>query len=152
MNKIIVSSIIFILSTIVSFAQNSQNFDWLIGNWRVERPKETNLEVWEKKSNNHYTAKSFSIKNKDTSLFETIELIKSNEVWSYIVTTNNQNDNKPVSFELVFIGNKEFICLNLHHDFPTRIAYRLVDKTLFASIEGNINNKLRKVNFDYTGY
>ena len=152
MNKIIVSSIIFILSTIVSFAQNSQNFDWLIGNWRVERPKETNLEVWEKKSNNRYTAKSFSIKNKDTSLFETIELIKSNEVWSYIVTTNNQNDNKPVSFELVFIGNKEFICLNLHHDFPKRIAYRLVDKTLFASIEGNINNKLRKVNFDYTGY
>ena len=152
MNKIIVSSIIFILSTIVSFAQNSQNFDWLIGNWRVERPKETNLEVWEKKSNNRYTAKSFSIKNKDTSLFETIELIKSNEVWSYIVTTNNQNDNKPVSFELVFIGNKEFICLNLHHDFPTRIVYRLVDKTLFASIEGNINNKLRKVNFDYTGY
>ena len=152
MNKIIVSSIIFILSTIVSFAQNSQNFDWLIGNWRVERPKETNLEVWEKKSNNRYTAKSFSIKNNDTSLFETIELIKSNEVWSYIVTTNNQNDNKPVSFELVFIGNKEFICLNLHHDFPTRIVYRLVDKTLFASIEGNINNKLRKVNFDYTGY
>jgi hypothetical protein len=135
-----------------SIAQNQQNFDWLIGKWKVKRTNETNLEVWQKKNDSTYTSKSFTVKNNDTTLFETVELVKINNLWNYIVTANNENDNKPISFTLQFIGFKEFISINPQHDFPTRIAYRLVGSHLFASIEGVVNNKLRKVNFDYKKY
>lgn len=138
--------------SITCSSQNNQNFDWLIGSWKVNRAKETNVEIWEKLNDSLYSSKSFVVTIKDTTLFETVELKKNNGSWYYIVTASNQNDNKPVSFKLAFIGNKEFICLNLNHDFPTRIAYRLAGKKLFASIEGQLNDNLKKINFDYLPY
>ncbi|MFY8128175.1 MAG: DUF6265 family protein [Chitinophagaceae bacterium] len=145
-------TLVFSSLSFFSYAQNHQNFDWLIGKWKAIRTKETNLEIWSKKNDSTYISRSFIVKNNDTALFETVELIKKNNFWNYTVTANNENDNKPISFKLEFIGNKEFISLNLKHDFPTRISYRLVNNNLYASIEGNINNALKKINFDYKKY
>lgn len=107
-------------------------------------------ELWTKQNDTTYTAKSFTVNKTDTTFDETVELKKQNDNWFYIVTTTQQNNQKPVAFKLIFIGKNEFIATNPKHDFPQRIAYRLIEnKMLYASIEGQMNKKYKKGNYDF---
>lgn len=148
--KFYVSLFSFLFSAILLKAQVRNNFDWLIGNWKTTKNKITIIESWKKENDSLYVGFSGYIKNKDTIPEETIELKKIGSDWNFIPTTANQNNGKPVSFRVILIQDKEFICENLQHDFPQRISYRLFGKNLFASIEGNINGVFKKSNFDYT--
>lgn len=153
-NIIIAIAFLFSTYTTKSLAQQKQDFIWLVGTWKNDvKQNEWIVEVWQKRSDSLYTSKSYFIKNKDTSLQETVKLINENNEWKYIATAANQNDDKPVAFSLIFIGKNEFICTNPAHDYPNRIAYRLANKTqLFASIEGSVKGKYKKGNYDYIKY
>lgn len=141
--------IIFSITAISSYTQQ-QNFNWLIGTWKIIKPQFVIYETWVKKNDTTYIAKSFTVNNNDTTIDETIELSHRNHHWFYIATTANQNNQKPVAFKLIYIGNSEFIATNPKHNYPQRIAYRLIDNTnLYTNIEGNVKGKYKKGNYDF---
>lgn len=138
----------FLLINIVRV--HAQQFDWLIGKYKISKDNTIIYELWTKQNDTTYTAKSFTVNKTDTTFDETVELKKQNDNWFYIVTTTQQNNQKPVAFKLIFIGKNEFIATNPKHDFPQRIAYRLIEnKMLYASIEGQMNKKYKKGNYDF---
>jgi hypothetical protein len=146
MKKIV---IFFTLFTCKLFSQAPQNFDWLIGNWQMQIKNGMIIENWKKQNDSSYVGFSGIVKSGDTIPSESIELKKIGGKWYFIPTTLNQNEGKPVSFELIYNMPQEFIVENLQHDFPTRINYRKFNNHLFASIEGKINSVFMKKNFDY---
>ena len=151
MKKIFILSIIcFMIMIPRTNAQLKNNFDWLLGTWKINNSKNLIIETWKKQNDSLYIGFSGFVKAKDTIPEETVELKKVGMDWFYIPTTLNQNNGNPVLFKLIINKDKEFICENTEHDFPQRINYRLVGTaTLFASIEGKMKGKYKKINYDY---
>jgi hypothetical protein len=53
-----------------------------------------------------------------------------------------------VSFKLVKVNPSQAIFENPQHDFPQRIVYqRLIDGSLYASLEGVENGKPKRIEF-----
>ena len=145
--KYILIAIFFVSTT--AKTQTKNNFDWLLGNWKVSSGKGFIIEKWAKQNDSLYIGVSGFVNNKDTIIEETVALKKINNEWFYIPTVAKQNGNKPVSFKLILINVGEFICENIQHDFPQRINYRLFNNNLLASIEGRVKGTFKKVNYDY---
>ncbi len=145
---------IFCLIAITLFpdARVQENqFSWLTGSWALETRNGKMVESWNTESDSLLTGRSVIIRSDGTSaLQETLRLERRKGEWYYISKVEGQNDNRPVSFHVTFIGREEFICENPEHDFPQRIAYRRIDNRMYASIEGRRDGKLRKRNFDFT--
>lgn len=134
----------------VSFGQDAQSFQWLVGTWKIPTTRGTIVERWKQTNDSTFTGKSIFVKSSGDSLLqESIEIKFRKGEWSYNPTAIGQNDNKPVEFKMIFIRGTEFISENLTHDFPQRIAYRRIKNQLFASIEGRKNSKYGKQNFDF---
>lgn len=129
--------------------QTKNNFDWLLGNWKMSSSKGLIIERWEKQNDSLYNGFSALVKQKDTIPEESIELKRVGNDWFFIPTTLHQNEGNPIVFKLIFNKNKEFICENIEHYFPQRINYRLFAKNLLASIEGKVNNEFKKTNYNY---
>src|SRR5262249_25436277 len=56
----------------------------------------------------------------------------------------------PVSFKLIFTDLMRFVFQNLGHDFPQRIIYRFqAPDSLYASIEGVLQDQERRIEFPY---
>ncbi len=124
---------------------------WLAGSWVIETPRGKLIESWQVESDSLLTGKSeFLRPDSDAKLQETLRLERRNHDWYYVSKVEGQNEDRPITFRVTFIGSDEFICENPEHDFPQRIAYRRIENRLFASIEGLENGKLRKRNFDFT--
>lgn len=139
-----------IANCLTTKAQQNNPFAWLNGTWKLSLGKNAIVEKWVIVNDSLMQGKSFFVQNqKDSALEETIELKKLHGSWFYIPTTVNQNGGKPVEFDIIFHKKQEFIAVNEKHDFPKRIAYRLISKNLFASIEGNQKDSYSKKNFDY---
>lgn len=131
--------------------QQIQNLNWLAGTWIIKTGKGTIVEEWKIVNDSTLTGKSVIVKSeKDSSLQETLEFSFRNGSWNYISKVVGQNNNLPVSFQVIYIGKEEFISENLAHDFPQRISYRRVKNQLFASIEGKTKGRYIKQNLDYT--
>lgn len=108
------------------------------------------IEQWKQSNDSTFQGKSLFVKAPgDSVLQESIELSLRKGEWSYNPTVVDQNNRQPVKFQIIFIGKGEFICENPAHDFPQRIAYRRIQNSLFASIEGKRKRKYAKVNFDF---
>ena len=150
MKKICILFIIcFLMIISTTNAQVKNNFDWLIGNWKMSSSKGLIIEIWKKQNDSLYTGFSGFVKGKDTIPEEKVELKKVGADWFYIPTTLNQNEGNPVAFKIIFNKDKEFICENPIHDFPQRINYRLFNKNILASIEGKVKGVFKKRNYDY---
>ncbi|HKJ49426.1 MAG TPA: DUF6265 family protein [Christiangramia sp.] len=69
-------------------AQETENFDWLVGNWiRTNGKKEsTTTEVWEKSSGNLYIGTGLTKKNNEIVFRENLRLLKKGSNWIYEVT------------------------------------------------------------------
>jgi fructose-specific component phosphotransferase system IIB-like protein len=140
-----------LLTCVLVQAQPSATFKWLAGKWKINTPNGTVMESWSIINDSTLAGKSVFIKNNtDTIPQETIELAFRNGQWYYIPAVQGQNNNQPVKLAVIFQKGTEFICENPAHDFPQRIAYRRINKQLFASIEGRRNGKYTKVNFDFS--
>jgi hypothetical protein len=132
------------------FAQPSAQLKWIEGVWKVNTSRGIIMEEWKIINDSSFAGRSVFIRNgTDTIPQETIELNFRNGDWYYIPTVKSQNNNQPVPFKLIFLRGTEFISENPGHDFPQRIAYRRIGKSLYASIEGKRNGKYSKQNFDF---
>ncbi len=148
--KVYIHIFSFLLISALANAQKATQFSWLVGTWKMNAGSGHVIEQWKQLNDSTFGGKSLFVKaSGDSMLQETIELSFRKGEWSYNPTVVDQNDRLPVKFRIIFIGKGEFICENLAHDFPQRIAYRRIKNSLFASIEGAKNGKYSKVNFDF---
>ena len=68
----------------------------------------------------------------------------------YVPTVSGQNDNQPVLFKMIEVGENYFVSENKKHDFPQIIRYTLeAPGVLLAVIEGNLNGKDEKREFRF---
>lgn len=144
--------IVFFVVILVSesYSQKSNDVNWLAGTWVINTARGKMIETWKVTSDSTVAGKSFFIKiNSDTIPQEQINFIFSNGSWKYIPLVQDQNEGKPVIFDIIYIKGNEFIAENPTHDFPQRISYRLIENKLYASIEGSRNGKYAKQNFDF---
>jgi hypothetical protein len=150
MKKIILSLTIFVFA-MQTHAQTTEAFKWLTGTWKINTGQGYVVEQWDLLNDSTYSGRSFFVKpSNDTLPQESIQLVLRKGSWYYIPTVIGQNNSKPVTFKVQFVGRAEFICINPDHDFPQRIAYRRIKNQLFASIEGLNKGKYAKQNFDFS--
>ena len=127
------------------------SFDWLVGIWIISNPNGKVVESWSSLKNDVFQGESYFVKTDGEKIpQETMQIKKKNELWYYIPSVKNQNEGKPISFKMIFMGKTEFISENPVHDFPQRISYRRIGDELFATIEGQREGEYSKYNFDYS--
>jgi len=125
-----------------------QKAEWLIGTWENKTAEGSLYETWTKVNNTELYGKSYFLRDKDTMLFETVQLIEKEQRLYYVVSVVDQNNELPVSFASTTITNNKLVFENLEHDFPQVISYTKVNNdSLFAEISGTKNGKQRKQSF-----
>lgn len=122
--------------------------EWLIGTWENKTPQGSIYETWEKVNDHSFSGKSYVLKEKDTTVFETISLIEDQDSLFYIPTVENQNNGLPVRFTAKSISEYKLVFENPQHDFPQIITYtRVHPDSLIAEISGINNGMERKLTF-----
>lgn len=122
--------------------------EWLIGTWENKTTRGSIYESWKKVRRNELTGKSFILKDRDTVVLENIQLVRKNNILTYIPTVNGQNNNQPVSFPLISKSEKKLVFENKSHDFPQLISYtRITGDSLVAEISGISKGVLKRQTF-----
>ncbi len=119
--------------------------EWLIGTWVNKTPKGGIYETWSKETANKFSGKSYIVKEKDTIVFERIQIVHEQDGLFYIPIVKNQNDNLPVRFATKTISETQLVFENPQHDFPQTISYtKITADSLVAEISGTKNGHERK--------
>lgn len=122
--------------------------EWLIGTWENKTSRGSIYETWNKTNNHAFSGKSYSVKEKDTIVFESIRLVQEQDGLFYIPKVKNQNDGLPVLFAAKAITDNLLVFENLRHDFPQIISYtKITADSLLAEISGTRNGQERKQTF-----
>jgi len=122
--------------------------EWLIGTWENKTPKGSVYETWNKTNETEFVGKSYIIKEKDTIIFENIQLIQKQGGLFYIPTVKNQNEGLPVRFATKTISETQLVFENPKHDFPQIISYtKITSNSLVAEISGTKNGQERRQMF-----
>lgn len=122
-----------------------QKAEWLLGTWENKTSRGSVYETWDKVSSVELAGRSFSIKGKDTLVFETIRLVQEKDRLFYIPTVRNQNEGLPVRFASVKVSDAALIFENPEHDFPQVISYAGIGAdSLMAEISGFRNGQERR--------
>lgn len=135
-----------------SDSKGLNDFKWILGEWIHEEDEMISKEIWSKKNDNTFTGFSFRLLRKDTVFAEKMVLQDINDDLLLTVTTIDQNqEDDPVSFKLISLGNKQFVFENKKHDFPKRITYsNPVNDKIHAWIEGDVLGENKKIDFHYS--
>jgi hypothetical protein len=138
----------YLLLTLLSFFPPTEKFEWLTGEWKAADPNSNLHETWIIKdgipSNRGFLVKNLT----DTTLLETVQILRQGKSYYYVPTTMNQNNRKAVYFKMTTIGKNKFVAENSEHDFPQRIHYRINGrKQLEVTIGGKSEGIYRKEDF-----
>ncbi|WP_313266867.1 DUF6265 family protein [Epilithonimonas vandammei] len=144
---ITVVSLAILYAWTIKQANDIQKAKWLIGTSENKTQKGSIYETWTKLGDNEFSGKSYSVKDKDTIVFENIRLVQENKKLFYIPTVNNQNDGQPVRFAAKTISENQLVFENPEHDFPQIIAYTITSDSLIAEISKTKNGQKRKQTF-----
>ena len=92
--------------------------------------------------------KSYMVEGSDTTMLETVNLIKEGDDIFYIPVAFGQNDDKPVRFKLTGVNGTAYTFENPDHDFPKRIVYDFIGAdTLHAYIDDGTDKKRQYYNY-----
>lgn len=145
---ITVVSLAILYAWTINYKNNIQKAEWLIGTWENKTQRGSIYETWTKARNNEFSGKSYSIKDKDTIVFENIRLVQEKNRLYYIPIVKNQNKSLPVRFVAKTISENQLVFENPQHDFPQIIAYtKITSDSLIAEISGTKNGQKRKQTF-----
>lgn len=124
---------------------------WLIGSWQNVSENEISTEIWEKKNDSVFIAKSFVLVNKDTVFSETISIERHGRSLFYIPTVKEQNQGQAVEFLMIECLNNKLVFENLKHDFPQKISYtKITHDSIVAEISGIEEGKQKSILFPFT--
>lgn len=145
---ITVVSLAILYAWTIKSTNDIQKAEWLIGTWENKTQRGSIYETWTKSGQNEFSGKSYSVKDKDTIVFENIRLLQEKNGLYYIPTVKNQNDGLPVRFVAKTISKNQLVFENPQHDFPQIIAYtKITSDSLIAEISGRKNGQNRKQTF-----
>jgi predicted enzyme related to lactoylglutathione lyase len=140
--KIIIATFV-ILFPMFAFAQDEQ-FDWLIGKWRMDSNKFESYEEWQK-TDGRISGQSYRMRNGQKVVTEYLFIEKFADLWTYIAAPKGQTI---TLFALVSSTNNEFIFENKEHDFPQQIIYAIdSDKTIKATVKGEKMGQEKRFSF-----
>jgi hypothetical protein len=124
---------------------------WLVGNWQNISSEGNATEIWERKNDSAFSAKSLFIVGNDTVSSETITLEQHGKELSYNPTVKGQNNNQPIKFILTSSTENLLVFENPEHDFPQLITYTLLSQdSLVAEISGIMEGKYNSQKFPLT--
>lgn len=123
-----------------------KKLDWLIGKWEGIQGQGIYHEEWDKISEGEITGTACTIRNGEISNIEKLK-IYSNEDEVFYIAEVEHNAN-PVSFALTCSDATTLIFENPLHDFPKKITYEKKGNALIATIEGTLNGKFKKIDFE----
>ena len=122
--------------------------EWILGTWERHTSRGIIYEHWKKANNYEFSGKSYMIRQGDTTICETIQLISGDAGMYYIPTVRNQNNAMPVKFKVQEISDSAFTFANKMHDFPQYISYRKIGRdSLLAEISGKLKGEERRRQF-----
>lgn len=112
----------------------TENLDWLIGNWKRinEKSNEETFESWVKINDNEFLGFGLTLKNGDTISQEKMLLSKNSNEWKFSVSLPHKAE-KTV-FKVTSLTKDSFICENKSNDFPKKIKYWFEKSNLKAII------------------
>ncbi len=118
---------------------------WLIGTWENKTSRGSMYETWRRVDEKALAGRSYMLREKDTIVFENVQLVQEAAGVVYIPTVEGQNNGQPVRFPLTKLTATELVFENPEHDFPQVITYtKIHEDSLVASIAGTKNGKQRK--------
>ena len=88
-------------------SKSTENFDWLLGNWKRNNEKENRetFEIWKKKNNSEYYGIGFTLQNNDTIKQEKIKLTKLNNNWILEVKVPEETESITFNLTSMSLGN-----------------------------------------------
>ena len=118
-------------------APKTENFDWLLGEWKRnnEEPEKETFENWKKINSSEYSGIGFTMQNGDTIKQEKIKLIKLNGKWNLIVKVPEESES--ITFKMTELKSDAFTCENDSLDFPKRIKYWKNGEKISALVSGD---------------
>jgi 2-iminobutanoate/2-iminopropanoate deaminase len=130
-------------------AKTAIPFEKFTGTWSLINKKgELMGETWIKKDGSSIAGKSYMVKSADTTMLETVDLVKEGGDIFYIPVAYGQNDDKPVRFKLTSCTGSVYTFENPEHDFPKRIVYDFISNDeLYAYIDDGTENKRQHYNY-----
>lgn len=114
--------------------------EWLMGTWENKTERGSIYETWSKTTNGEFSGRSYTVKGKDTIVFEHIQLIQGQDSLFYIPTVKAQNDGLPVRFAGKSISEQKLVFENPNHDFPQVITYKKVNADSLIAVISGIRN------------
>lgn len=113
--------------------QETENFDWMLGDWLRTNGKKDLIttETWKKTSDHIYEGTGLAVKNGETVFKENLRILKKKDDWVYEVTGVNEDT---TNFILTSISKYSFTAVNPDNPFPKEISYRLEEQKLVAEI------------------
>lgn len=122
-------------------------FELLPGQWKMT--DQDDIESWEL-HRDFLKGVVMEISESDTIITEEIKIIDLNGQLIYEATVKNQNEGKPIAFQLVHSESNKWIFENTGHDFPQQIEYLFVtNDSLVATIKGELIGKTKSIEFVY---
>ena len=141
---------LMVLGTLLTYScttVNSKLPEWLLGTWSTETNRGIIFESWSS-INNELVGISYSLNNGDTTVYETIRIIKEGDVIFYIPRVKTQNNDQAVRFLAKRVSSEKLVFENPSHEFPQVITYKRISAdSLVAEISGMINGQQRNQRF-----
>jgi len=128
--------VLTINNTLKAQSTDTEQFQWLIGNWKGKYNDGVFYESWTKANDSTFVGAAYNVVKSDTLFKERLQIQKVNKFWVYIATIE---DSYPVLFTLINSDDVKWIFANYEHDFPQRIVYtQKEDGKLHAKLEGDL--------------
>jgi len=124
--------------------------DKLEGTWVMRTKLSVIAEQWQKVNDSTFQGRAWRITGRDSSLQETMQLVRRTDGIFYIPTVPDQHNGQPVPFRVRVLKPVGFIAENPDNDFPQKITYRWQDaRHLDARIEGKEGKTTAELIFQY---
>lgn len=108
---------------------------WIIGEWKIEKPGSTMIEIWIKENDSTLSGTSYRVTAIDTLLLEKMAIEQRRQ--AVVFTAIVEGNLGAIPFTMAQYSDREILFENLAHDFPQRIMYtKHGADTLLARIEG----------------
>jgi hypothetical protein len=111
---------------------------WLEGDWKTNNKSGFAGEHWQMVNDTLMSGEGLVHMAGQYRVMEKISIFSSNGNLYYEATVSNQNEGKQVLFKASYIAPGHLVFINPEHDFPTRIVYKLKEKTL---LEVNLSGR-----------
>lgn len=119
---------------------------WMAGCWAAVGGESGSGEYWLMPAGGSMLGINRTLRNGRTVAFEFLRIAETED--GSLVLTASPSGQEATAFTLGSISEKQIVFENARHDFPQRIAYRLLpDGLLLGAIEGTTATGQRRIEF-----